>query len=178
MAQFARPNSDTTVGSWTWNGGPTSLWDCINESSPSDSDYIDGNATASSENRIELGTVTDPSIGTGHIIRVRWQAYGSGGPERISLDLYEGTTLIVAAFGNYAPGRAWLSDSYTLLAAEADAITDYTNLNIRFTVDAGGGSEGIQVSWCELEVPDAAAGPEDMLPWDFKKRRFGALLVR
>jgi hypothetical protein len=154
MAQFARPSADTTVGSWTANGGPSNLYECLDEVTASDTDYIDG-GSSSTENRIELATVTDPVSSAGHVLRVRWQAYGSGGPERISLDLYEGTTLIVAAFDNYAPGRAWADDSYTLSAGEANSISDYSDLNVRFTVDAADGSEGIQVSWCELEVPDS-----------------------
>ena len=52
----------------------------------------------------------------------------------------------------------WISDSFTLSAGEADAITDYTDLRIRFdiTFDAGiSGDLNARVTWAELEVPGA-----------------------
>ena len=50
----------------------------------------------------------------------------------------------------------WISDSFTLSAAEADAITEYADLRIKFdiTFNAGiSGDRNARVTWAELEVP-------------------------
>jgi hypothetical protein len=51
VAQYARPSSDVTVNSWT----PTPLYQQIDESTYSDSDYIQRNATAYCE--VKLSSV-------------------------------------------------------------------------------------------------------------------------
>ena len=154
MAQFARPDSDISVNGWATTA--TNLWEVIDEVSASDTDFITGSSTDGAA-EVALSTVTDPAVGTGHTIRIRAQAVGgSGGPERVDVSIFEGTTLIVIAFNNLAVNRgAFQDETYTLSAAEANSIGDYADLRIRFDSLNLGGSETIEVSWAELEVPDA-----------------------
>ncbi|MCZ6460975.1 MAG: hypothetical protein O6705_01915 [Actinobacteria bacterium] len=49
-----------------------------------------------------------------------------------------------------------ISDSFTLSAAEADAITDYADLRIKFDITFNAGiseDRNARMTWAELEVP-------------------------
>jgi hypothetical protein len=154
MAQIARPASDVSIGNWVGDGGETSnLWDFLNDNS--DAEYIkdEGNNTTA---EFTIDSLSDPTSSTGHIIRFRMQGNGSGGPERCQVDLYEGATLR-ASSGTQTSRGAWATKSYTLSAAEADAISDYTNLRLKVISSNMGGAETMWVAWAELEVPDAGA---------------------
>ena len=73
--------------------------------------------------------------------------------------LYQGTTLIATMLTAYNISRTtWEDVTYTLSAGEADSITDYSALELRFNANVLGGGETIQVSWAEIEVPDVATG--------------------
>lgn len=155
MAQYGRPSSDVSNTGWVQSAGST-LWDCINETVASDTDYI--RASASSFTcELGLSSVSDPVSNVNHILRLRATATGSGGAERWTVTIYQGTTLIATAFANTAVTRTTYNDySYTLTTAEVDAITNYGDLRVRIL---GGPSSGetISVSYVALEVPDAPA---------------------
>lgn len=170
MAQHARPDSDVSAGGWTAEGGPSSLYDCLNESSPDDGDYIEATANATCE--LGLSEVTDPESGAGHVLRWRMQGNGSAAPERCRAYLYEGATLR-AAGGLEVSRGAWATQEYTLDAAEADSITDYTNLSIKIDALSLGEGETMWVSWAEFEVPDAPAGGVPAQAMYHRKRRSG-----
>lgn len=156
MAQYARPSSDITTG-WA----TTPLWSKVDEASPgSDTDYITGTGdTVTCE--VKLSTVTDPSSDIGHNWSIRLQANGSGKGEEVSAYLYEGTTLIETLLNGDKPGRgAFVTRTGTL--ASASSISDYSDLRIRLVTGGNGGSESIDCSWIELEVPDAFDGNESV----------------
>jgi hypothetical protein len=158
MAQFARPDSDISAGLWAAIGGPSTLWECLDETSPNDgTDYIESLNGDNTTCEIGLSDVTDPAVGTGHTIRFQIQGTGSGGPERCELQLFDGVTQI-ATTGNQTSRGAWALKEYLLSAAEADAITDYTDLRLKIISSSLGASEDMWCTWAELEVPDAAAG--------------------
>lgn len=174
MAQFARPNSDViyamlgatpvdTAGNRHQN---------IDESTPSDTDYIYSANNPGGGNLSEFGlsSVTDPAVGTGHILRIRcfqidedsgshpMGSNTSGTATTLAWELLQGATII--ASGNINPGVAATSE-ITLSGTEADAITNYADLRIELNPGGGAGSpanrRGVAISWVELEVPDAAA---------------------
>lgn len=156
MAQFARPDQDVADGAWTPVGGPSDLFDCVDESSPNDSDYMEdvaNNTTA----ELGLTSVSDPGVGTGHIIRFRMQGNGGAGPERCNVQLFEGATLR-ADTGSQTSRGAWDTKVYTLTEAEADSIGAYTDLRFKVISSNLAGGETMWVSWAEFEVPDVAAG--------------------
>lgn len=159
MAQFSRPDADVQQNGWTLNGGPSTVFECIDGVSASDSDYIEADTTSDGIAEVDISTVTDPVSNINHTVRVRMQNTGGGGaPERIDVHLYEGGTLRATPFANFATADAFNTETYTLTTGEADSITSYSTLRLRFTPTALGGGETIQVSWAEFEVPDVSGG--------------------
>ncbi|MBA7590686.1 hypothetical protein ES708_32814 [subsurface metagenome] len=156
MAQFARPNQDIATGSWTKSGG-TYWWENIDEVTQNgDADYCacpNGGGIL----EVKLSSVSDPGVGTGHVLRLYAKSPGGGGaPEKLDINLYQGGTLIANAFGNLAINRtAYTLYEYTLTEAQANAITNYSDLRIKFIEDTVGAGEEIRVTQAELEVPEA-----------------------
>lgn len=156
MAQFGRPNQTITDSDWTANGGPTELWDCVNEVSAVDTDYC--RATGNQTMELKFSSVTDPQSSANHTIRLRARAIGSGGPERWTVTIYDGVVLIATPFSNASVTRDSFNDySYTLTSLEADSIGSYSDLRVNI-VTSQGASETIDVSWIEFEVPESAIG--------------------
>lgn len=154
MAQFARPASTISSGGWTFSD--LSLHEDTDEVTPNGTDYAEADSTDTTM-ELKLSSVTDPASSTGHTVRVYAQVTGgSGAPEKLDIALYQGSTLIVTATPTINRG-AYALRSLTLSAAEADSITDYSDLRLRFTVNSLAAGETIQVTQCEFEVPDAAA---------------------
>ena len=155
MPQYARPDSDVSSGSWSPSTGST-LYECIDEETPSDADYIESD-TDEDECEVGLSTVTDPESSSNHTVRWRWQSTGSSPPtETCSVYLYEGATLrATCALERDVDRGGFAAESYTLSSGEADAITDYTALRLWFEADTLGSAEEMQVSWAEMEIPNA-----------------------
>lgn len=151
MAQFARPSLDITTG-WA----TTPLWSKIDEVTPDDGDYITGTGPSVTA-EVKLSAVTDPLDDTNHAWSFRTNSAGSGGPERLNVDLYQGTTLIEQLILNQALTRSWALWQGTLV--NAANITDYSDLRFRLVTGANGAAETVDVSWMELSIPDAASAP-------------------
>jgi len=164
MAQLVAPISDIT-NPITWNG----TFADIDEASANDSDfgYCDDKATGTVE--FKLGSFTDPLGSVGHIIRCRVSktdggvpniAVGSGGNSTVTISLYQSTTLIQTLVTTHSVGL-WEDLSYTISGSNADNITDYSDLRVRFDYVGGAGSpanrRGVAVSWLQGEVPSVAA---------------------
>lgn len=153
MAQYARPDSDITVGSWTSSTGAT-LYGVVDESSASDSDYFyrsGGDDTC----EVGLSNVTDPVSSSGHVLRVRSNKSGVGTITSLTASLMQGASTI-ASTTCYVTDATWTTTTLNLSAAEADSITDYSDLRVRLVQDwASGVATRSQVSWIEFEVPDA-----------------------
>lgn len=134
MAQFGRPSADTVRTGWTDQaGGTTNIYTTIDESAASDADYIK-TAAPPGTNEFEtlLTTIEDPLSSTGHIMRWRRQKSASGGATvNLTVRLLQSTTQITSQSDADIPA-AWATTTYTLSGAEADAITDYTNLRLEF----------------------------------------------
>lgn len=165
MAQFSRPSSDVTVSSFVANGGG-SLYLAIDESTASDTDYIYGPNNTADTCEVGMSAITDPNINTGHVVRFRYAKVNAGTLDTagnavsVTVDLYQGSTLIATSGALTATG--WADASFTLTSGEAATITNYSDLRVRITQSASGGSpanrRGGAVSWVELEVPDVVIG--------------------
>lgn len=169
MAQYARPDSDVTVSGWTPSTGST-LYECIDESSASDADYIH-RVRADDTCEVGLSNVTDPVSSSGHVLRVRNQKNGAGSLGTCTAKLMQGASTIgtwTLTAGSIA------TDAFTLSSGEADSITDYSDLRVQITVDwISGLTTGLAVTWVEFEVPDApAAGgvPKQMMHYARSRR--------
>lgn len=146
MPQFARPDATpNNPGAFTDQaGGSTNLHLVVDEVAADDGDYIRSpTSPASAVIVFSLSNVTDPASSTGHIMRMR-TATDLGAQEAIDFTqqlrqgyVSEGTpgTLIASQSRTGVTSTTFTDSAYTLLAAEADAITDYTALFLRFVVN-------------------------------------------
>jgi len=136
--QTARPTSDISAGTWTPSTGAV-LWDMLNETTASDADYIQSAVlTATADvSEVALGSLTDPAVSTGHIVRYRYQkSAGLGDVVNLTVSLYQGATLIASATHS-GISETTVIGTFTLSAAEADAITAYNQLRLRFSAVKG-----------------------------------------
>ena len=158
MAQQAQPISDLdNTGSWT----STPLWSKINEGGGGDGTVIVSDTTpvVTEPFTVDLSTITDPAKSTGHDLKIRWaKNAGGGGNKTIRIELREGyvnesTLGTLIATDDYAINSTTLrTDSTTMSGAEADAITDYSDLQIRVMGVAG--NRALKVDFVELEIID------------------------
>ena len=90
MAQFLRPASDISTGSW----GTTPLWSKIDDSASEDnvtiaSDSV-GNGAATSNYDGTLDTASDPASSVNHVLRAKW-ASSSSRDVTAFFELWQGT---------------------------------------------------------------------------------------
>lgn len=81
MPQIAWPTSDVSIGGWTTDaGGTTDLYQSIDESSSSDSDYVRSDLVSSPDTYIVgMRPFADPGVDTGHTIRLRQRKDSAAG---------------------------------------------------------------------------------------------------
>lgn len=171
MAQFARP--DSTIDAAGWSVVDSEPHAHINESTPNDNTrtWTPNNPSATNTLIVSLSNVIDPVSSSNHVIRFRIAqtdadsadgAPSSGGTATVcSIALFQGASQIAILADQAATESAFTQYEYTLSGAEADAITDYTDLQLQFVPTGGAGSpanrRGVSLSWAELEVPDEPA---------------------
>lgn len=142
MPQFARPDSDVVIGSWTEDDGTTdALFGEIDETTQSDTDFVKSedltSAGDTSAFAVSLSDVTDPTSSTGHTIRAALRKQGTaqidGTVELRQGYVSEGTQgTLIATLSQSDLTTSFTEYTHTLSAGEADAITDYTDLQLRF----------------------------------------------
>jgi len=165
MTQYARPDADRTDGAWLNSAGNnTNLYSYVDETSVNDSDYIESiDSSASADTVIlDLSSVTDPENAANHTVFYRAKmAEGmmGGGPD-LTIALFQGGAgSPIATKTDSGLTTSFSDDNLNLSTSEANAITDYGDLRIKFTRAAGGGAGGetATVSWCFFSCDDAAA---------------------
>lgn len=157
MVQYLRPDSNVTQTSFT--GGFAE----IDEVTASDADFAYGaNNTAAV---LEVG-LSNPSgaVTTSVPNRIRFRyaktkagtVDGGGNAVTIECQLYQGTSLQTSSGALTCTGT-WQEFDWE---AATGLITDWTDLRLRFTTSASGGSpanrRGAAVSWAVFEIPDQA----------------------
>jgi hypothetical protein len=137
--QLAAPDADTSVGAWSDEGGATTdLYQSIDEAegSISDADYVRSEvAPQTSVYEAGLAALNDPEVGTGHVLKVRALADPLvGGDTTLTYELRQGGSALStpASWQDTLTGTAQTFER-TLSEAMADAITDYSDLRLRFT---------------------------------------------
>lgn len=162
MTQTARPDSDVSDGNWTnQDENQTNLYASIDESSVSDSDYVQSqdDSAATDTMIVGLSDVDDPESAADHKVYFRAQGDPGGGfsvPPLI-VALLEGSTqratvTVTPANGSYG------NHNFTLTTAEANSIGDYDNLRLKLVRNSSdGGFENVRVSQAYFECPDASA---------------------
>lgn len=129
MAQFARPTSDVALGGWS---GPA--FSAIDEAVASDADFTTSPvAPANATLEVALGAIEDPQASTGHVVRYRYQKGTAAGAQiNLTVALMQGAVQI-ASWSHTNIANGWVTAAQTLTGPQADAITDYSNLRLRFT---------------------------------------------
>jgi hypothetical protein len=133
-ATTAHPAADVTDGGWTDQTGGPNLAAALDELIADDADYITSSASPGSPDiaEVQLGSLGDPNSSTGHIVRYRYGKDSAAGDTlNLTVRLRQGTTTIASWTHTDVPA-GWTDAVQTLSGAEADAITDYSDLRIRF----------------------------------------------
>ncbi len=161
MAQFARPDSDVTAGLWVPIGGPATLFDTMNEVVANDTDFAESDSNPTLDlMEVGLSNLNDPVLSTGHILRYRYQKDSAAGAQiDLVVDLVQGVT-VIATFTHLDIQPGFITQAQALTGPQTDAITDYTDLRIRFTADnpGPGATREAHVSFAEFEIPLQLSG--------------------
>jgi len=150
MVQIGSPTA-TVSNNWTVTSAASAH---VALASASDTSLIE-TPTVDEACRVNITSLTDPVSSTGHIIKFRGQATGSGGKERVQVKLFEGSTERAASTDIEVTRGSFNAFSYTLDETETNSITAYTDLRIEVLAAVVGGTELLEVSECFLEIPDA-----------------------
>ena len=178
MTQYARPNADVADAEWVdqWSVAGE-LYQLIDESSASDSDYIKSAITnpmsdSPADCKIELAnTVTDPDTALDdHKVMYRavgWDASMMGAPALI-VSLYDttvSTSTPIITYTQSGLGDANMSGdpfvTYTLAlnSTQAGNILSYDDLQIWFKRQGGSSmNDAVRVSQAWFECADAPVG--------------------
>lgn len=159
MAQIAVPTSTITTNNWSGNVNGSSLHLDIDEGVSTSDDatsyiYVNTMSFGSYTCEVKFGSLTDPTVHTGHILRCR-SIRNNIGTQTLGILLYQGATLIYNTTFN--PTLSYATNTFTLSEAQAANITDYTDLRVRIQFSYTGGTSPF-VSAVEFEVPDAGGG--------------------
>jgi len=140
--QYLRPSSDSSVGQWTTHvGGTTNLYQTIDEVSPDDADYIQSERSPStSPCVVKLSSSADPESSSDHKLSYRYYRKGTGTID-LTVQLREGYTNegspgdLIAQWQHNGVGTTVVQANQELSAAQANSITDYSDLYVRFVAD-------------------------------------------
>lgn len=143
----ARPDSDVSAGSWT----TAPLWQKIDEVVPDDaSTQISAPFATDTTCEIGLSDLVDPGASGGHVLRVRHRTTSAF--EGWTFQLWQGGSQIFSA--GITSDTTYATSEFTLSGAQADSITDYADLRLKF-ISLG---SAVFVTWAEFEVPTSAGG--------------------
>jgi len=147
----------------------------LNDVTPNDSTFLSSILISSSNQDIDfigLSSIADPLKSDGHVLRVQAKEDGLGvNAPFLLVDLISaGTTVATLNVPQGTLTTTFTQYELALTPSEADAITDYSLLEIRMvascdagTCSAGGSRDSVSVSWVEFAVLDAPVIPPPVL---------------
>lgn len=171
-AQFARP--DGLGGS---NGSWTGTFADIDETPASDIDFLasPSGPTTSHYYELSLSDVEVPFARTGITVRYRYAKSGNdnGKTTNLTVELRQGSTVIASQTHTDIPGvdgSGWRDGNFTLSPAQANTITDFGDLRLRFDPSSTGGGQkrSAQVSWAEVEFP-SIGDPASLISYSYDR---------
>lgn len=161
MAQFARPDADTSVGNWTASSG-SDRYAMIDESSASDSDYItvtDDYSGSEQPCTLSLSSVTDPADHSSTSVVVRAWTDTDFTSASLDITLKDGSTTIKTE--SFTPTTSFTNHTMSLSTTQAGSISSsgYGNLTLIISTQDGGYSGGeVRVSQAYFTCPAASSG--------------------
>ena len=130
---YIRPDADDTDGGWTDDGGATTLFDHIDESSATDSDYIQ--SSNNPDHDIVKLRLSDPAVSLlQRPATVRYRYRKKGDPNQsmnLTATLLQGSTAI-ASWTHSDIDTSFTTAEQTLTEAQFNSISDFTDLFIQF----------------------------------------------
>lgn len=150
MAQYSTPSADIVDGNWVDQAASNvDLYADIVPGTPGsigsgdDTTYITSEANPSSSAcAFDLSTVSDPVSSSSHVMRWRRaKDAASGGQIDLTLELRQGyvsegtSGTLINSYSDTNLTETFATTSDTLTGGEADTITDYSDLQIRFVAN-------------------------------------------
>jgi hypothetical protein len=127
-ATLLRPTGDISAGSWL----DSPLFSKINETTASDSNYIYSQSPVNDTIILGLTAASTPSSRDNHNVRYRIQKSDiSGNAIDLTASLYQGNSLI-SQLTHSDIQYGYFTTGFNLTTAEANNITDYSNLRLNF----------------------------------------------
>ena len=144
--QMAYPSTDTVRDNWEdESGGTTNIYTHIDEAVVDTSDYIRTQFSPSSDvYATKLDALSDPTSSTGHVVRFSYSKVDDANDQiDLTVELRQGYvsevslgTLIATVASLSDISATWTMHVYELSSGEADSITDYSDLYLRFVGNA------------------------------------------
>ena len=164
MTQYASPNGDVTDGDWVNAGGGQGALNSNCRKDTGDSSFIISEEVFGSPDtcRFRLQNGDDPLSDSDHVVHYRAVAgAGFGGPVSLTIQIYDTNVVSpIVTEANTSVSATGLTDySFTLEDSEANAITDYDDLEIVFTRGAGTMGDSMTVSEAWIQYPDEGTPP-------------------
>jgi hypothetical protein len=144
MAQFARPSVDSSIGGYKDQAdGTTNIYASTDEVSPNDADYIKSALAPSNAPYVtKLSAIEDPQSSSGHVVRYRYAKNAAGGAQiDLTVQLRQGYAnegspgTLIKEWTHANIGETLTTQNQTLSGAEADSITNYADLFLRFVAN-------------------------------------------
>ena len=127
-AQELNPMSDIDAG--TWIVAP--LYPKIDETYPDDTDFISSaDNPVNSTCEVKLETGLDPQVSTGHVVYYRYSKSDPDYTMNLTVRLFQGASMIAEWNHTNIPFE-WAEVEQTLTSVEANSITDYSDLRLKF----------------------------------------------
>ena len=161
MAQNATLDGTSDRGGWTDESGGTSNIYTHADGTSAGSDYIKGVVGFDSQPVgpaiFTLSDVTDPESASDHkiIYTAHVSAGGGGGAPGMTIALFEGSTQRHSTTNNSVSTSTPTEYTITLSSAEANSISDYSNLLLRVTNTGTTGSDITRVYNMYFQCGDA-----------------------
>jgi hypothetical protein len=135
--QFGRPASDIALGNYVPTpASPTTGFDKLDEVTPSDADYVSSPSSPSGEvYEFKFSSMVDPVSSANHNVNYRLRKDVAAGAQiNAVVELRQGAGLLIKQWTHNDLSNVWTTFNQTLLAGEADLITDYTDLRLKITM--------------------------------------------
>lgn len=135
--EYAQPVSDTSTGAWANElGSTTNLYQSIDESFPSTTDYIQSGSNPTDDTvRFKVATKPDPNVSNGY--QITYGYYRPSGVSAINMRvrLVQGASTEIASWTHIDIPTTYTEVTQTLTTSQADAITDHSDLYVEFVAD-------------------------------------------